>query len=205
MGSPKALLRAPDGQPFVVRIARAFADAGVTDIVVVTGADHDAIAEAVRLVVAAAAVRPAGSAPPPATAQIAGAVRISCARNPDPARGQLSSLWVGLDAVIRPEVEACLVTLVDVPMLRAETVSRVVAAWRRTGAPIVRPALGDRHGHPVLFARSLFDELRNAPLDIGAKAVVRAHAAEIWNEPVADEGCLSDVDTPDDYRRLSAE
>jgi molybdenum cofactor cytidylyltransferase len=188
MGSPKALLAAPDGQPFVVRIARTLREAGVPTVVVVTGADHDAIEGAISR---------AGES-----------IRARCVRNPDPSRGQLSSLWVGLDALLAPPGElvpipACLVTLVDVPMLQAETVRRVVEAWRRSKAPIVRPALGDRHGHPVLFDRSVFAELQTAPLDLGAKAVIRAHEAEIWNEPVTDAGCLADVDTPQDYERLA--
>ncbi len=186
MGSPKALLLAPDGQPFVVRVARALLDAGARPVVVVTGADHDAIVGCL--------------------AQVAETADVPCLRNSEPARGQLSSLWVGLDELTRtidPPAEACLVTLVDVPMLQPETVRRVVAAWRRTRAPIVRPAIADRHGHPVLFDRSLFAELRAAPLGLGAKTVLRAHAAEIRNEPVTDEGCLTDVDTPADYQRLS--
>ena len=43
MGSPKALLPAPDGQLFVVRIVRAFADAGIPSIAVVTGSAQEAI------------------------------------------------------------------------------------------------------------------------------------------------------------------
>jgi molybdenum cofactor cytidylyltransferase len=66
----------------------------------------------------------------------------------------------------------------------------------------VRPAIGDRHGHPVVFDRRVFDELRRAPLEAGAKAVVRAHAAEVLDVPVTDEGCLVDIDTPHDYEAL---
>jgi molybdenum cofactor cytidylyltransferase len=122
-------------------------------------------------------------------------------RNPDPSRGQLSSLWTGMDA-LRTDAEAMLVTLVDVPMVRSGTIVRVADAWRRTRAPIVRPAIGPRHGHPVIFDRALFAELRAAPLDAGAKAVVRAHETDIVNVAVDDAGCLVDVDTPADYAAL---
>ena len=66
----------------------------------------------------------------------------------------------------------------------------------------MRPAIGHRHGHPVLYDRSLFAELRSAPLEQGAKTVVRAHEADILNVPVTDPGCLRDVDTPEDYEDL---
>jgi CTP:molybdopterin cytidylyltransferase MocA len=48
----------------------------------------------------------------------------------------------------------------------------------------------------------MFEELREAPLNAGAKVVIRAHAAEVLNVGVTDEGCLVDVDTPRDYEAL---
>src|SRR5687767_4474362 len=182
MGSPKALLATPSGRTFAAAIVRVLADAGVEDVVIVTGHDHERVVEAVLNDAAALVAR--------------------FARNPQPSRGQLSSLWVGMDAAVRAETEALIVTLVDVPMVNPTTVSRVIDEWRKSRAPIVRPAIGDRHGHPVIFDRSVFAELRAAPLDQGAKAVVRAHAREIVDVPVSDEGSLVDVDTPQDYEAL---
>ncbi len=182
MGSPKALLTAPDGQPFVVRIVRAFADAGVANVVVVTGSGHEGVLKVLKDAVAGGQVR--------------------VVRNADPSRGQLSSLWAGMDAAIGEQTGCLLVTLVDVPMLTAATISAVVEGWRQSGAPIVRPAVGKRHGHPVLFDRALFNELREAPLDGGAKTVVRRHEARILNVIPPDLGCLRDVDTPEEYRAL---
>ena len=149
MGAPKALLLTADGRPFVAAVIRALAAAGVTDIVIVTGRDHEAVVAAV------------GTDAPPVTPRFV--------RNPDPARGQLSSLWVGMDAAIEPDTEALLLTLVDVPLIRPETIAAVVDVWRRTRAPIVRPAIGDRHGHPVVFDRAVFQELRGAPPDANQK------------------------------------
>jgi molybdenum cofactor cytidylyltransferase len=107
-----------------------------------------------------------------------------------------------MDAGVTRETPALLMTPVDVPLVTAAVVARVIESWRRTGAPVVRPARGDRHGHPVLFDRAVFDELRQAPLARGAKHVVRAHAAEVIDVAVDDEGCLIDVDTPAEYDAL---
>jgi molybdenum cofactor cytidylyltransferase len=179
MGRPKALLPDGDGRPFVARLARTFLAAGIDEIVIVTGAVHDAVVEALKH----------DGVP----------VMPRVVPNDDPARGQLSSLWVGLDAAQRPDLDAVLMTLVDVPMVRPATVRAVIDAWRQERPPIARPAIGERHGHPVLFDRAVFDELRRAPLDAGAKAVVHAHQNEIVNVAVDDEGCLIDIDTPYDY------
>jgi molybdenum cofactor cytidylyltransferase len=182
MGRPKALLPDPDGRPFVARLVRTFAAAGLHDIVVVTGSLHAAIAEAV-----------AADRPPVAPHLV---------NNPQPALGQVSSLWIGLDEASRLGVDGMLMTLVDIPLVRASTIQKVIDEWTRSRAPIVRPAVGDRHGHPVLFARSLFDALRHAPITEGARAVVHANADRIVNVQVDDEGCLLDVDTPADYNAL---
>ena len=147
-GSPKAALKAPCGRTFVGRVIDVLAESGVDNLIVVTGEHHDAVVAAVT-----------GDAPRRLPIFV---------KNPNPARGQLSSLWVGMDHAITPDVEALLVTLVDVPMITAEVVRQVIDGWRSTGAPIVRPAIGPRHGHPVLYDRSLFAALRTAPLEQGA-------------------------------------
>ncbi|HEY9461460.1 MAG TPA: nucleotidyltransferase family protein [Vicinamibacterales bacterium] len=185
MGAPKAALVTPDSaDSFIARIVRTLRAADVEDLVIVTGRHHDAVLEAL----ARDRVRPSP--------------RI--VRNPDPSRGQLSSLLAGMDAVLSARTEALMMTLVDVPLVRVSTVIAVIDEWRRSRAPIVRPAIGDRHGHPVIFDRAVFDEIRRAGLDVGAKSVVRAHEHEIVNVPVDDEGCVRDVDTPADYDEMKS-
>lgn len=182
MGRPKALLPDPDGRPFVARLVRTFHASGIHHVIVVTGTLHSQIADALA----------ADELP----------VAPQLVNNPQPARGQVSSLWMGLDAAIQAGVEGVLMTLVDIPLVQASTVRKVIDAWTEHHAPIVRPAVGDRHGHPVLFDRSVFDELRDAPVTEGARAVVHAHADRILDVPVDDEGCLRDVDTPADYEAV---
>jgi molybdenum cofactor cytidylyltransferase len=178
MGRPKALL-ALGSDMFVTRISRVLAVAGASPLVVVAGGEVDAV----RLAIDAAALP------------------VAVVQNPDRERGQLSSVLVGLDAVDHTDVCAVLVCLVDSPLVSVETIKRIVAAYRATGAPIVRPAMGSRHGHPALFSREVFDELRRADLTVGAKAVIRAHAAAAVSVEVSDAGAFLDIDTPQDYTR----
>ena len=211
MGRPKALLPA-GGETFVGRIARTLRAGGAGPLVVVApGAE---LAARIR----AALAGHADLAPPPRVVV-----------NPDPDRGQLSSLVVGLDALelldavelpdapALPDVDdpgaagrpfdAALVTLVDVPLATPATVRALLERYRRTRAPLVRPARrdGPGHGHPVLFGRALFAELRRADPAAGAKPVVRAHEAEAEDVVVDDPGAFTDIDTPDDYRRAFGE
>lgn len=180
MGRPKALLPAgPAGETFVGRIVRTLRAGGVDDVVVVAAG----VAEEIGRVLAR-------EEPPP---------RVVI--NPDPGRGQFSSLQVGLRTVSRPGVGGVLVTLVDVPLVSAGTVERLLAVHRRTGAPIVRPERQGRHGHPVIFDRSLFREIGAAPADSSAKAIIAAHRRESVSVPVAEDGPFRDIDTPAEYAR----
>jgi molybdenum cofactor cytidylyltransferase len=120
--------------------------------------------------------------------------------------GQFSSLLTGLRAIDRPGVQALLLTLVDVPLVSAATVRAVIDGYRATHAPIVRPvnpADSSRHGHPVLIDRRLFDSLRAADPAAGAKPIVRSYASRAGDIPIDDEGAFLDIDTPEDYERVT--
>jgi molybdenum cofactor cytidylyltransferase len=183
MGRPKAgLPLGAHGHTVLSMGISALLAAGVPRIVVVAGA-HPA---AVR---AALGHRPCQR-------------RLSVVDHPGWAAGQLSSLLRGLDEIEDPLLEAMLVTLVDVPLVSPDTIRALVRAWRESEAAIVRPAQGEAHGHPVLFDRRLFEELRHADLRTGAKPVVHAHAHELINLAVSDEGAFVDLDVPADYERV---
>ena len=184
MGRTKALLPVgASGETFLARIVRVLREGGISTIVVVTGGD-------------AAAVR--ASLPRHDSALVA-------VENPHFEEGQLSSLHVGLAAVEQryDDVEAAMVTLVDLPLIAPSTVRTVLDTFRaHPQAPLVRPRHAGRHGHPVIFNRSIFAELRRADPSKGAKPVVHAHAAEEVNVDVDDEGAFTDIDTPEDYDRF---
>jgi molybdenum cofactor cytidylyltransferase len=192
MRRPKALLPADLGaagygaaghgaESFLGRITRVLGEAGIEEIIVVLGRDADAVRNALS------DRRP----------------QVRLIENPDYQQGQLSSLLAGLAAADRPGVRAVLVTPVDVPLLSAGTVRAILEAYRATpSARIVRPAKDGRHGHPVIFDRALFQELRHADPQAGARSVVHAHGADVLNVEVSDEGAFIDIDTMADYERF---
>jgi molybdenum cofactor cytidylyltransferase len=180
MGRPKAALPfGQTGETIVSKVVRTLFEAGVPEVVVVGGAHIDALREALQALPQARLIEHEGWQ-----------------------QGQLSSLVAGLAAIDDHLLEAALVTLVDVPLVRPTTVTRIISEWRRTRAPIVRPADGERHGHPVIFDRSVFADLRAADLNVGAKAVFARYATQIVNLQVNDPGAFVDIDTPEEYRRV---
>jgi molybdenum cofactor cytidylyltransferase len=180
MGKPKALLPL-GGETFLSRILKTLHDAEVDDLLVVVGHDGAAIAASL--------------------APLTFPVRV--VENPDYSRGQLSSLQAGLRAADRPGVRGILVTLVDLPLISSSTVRAVLDAYHQhPGVAMARPVMGDRHGHPVVFDRRLFDDLRTGDPAVGAKPIVNAHLEAVLNVPVTDEGAFLDIDTPAEYERF---
>jgi molybdenum cofactor cytidylyltransferase len=174
MGRQKLLLQL-QGKP-VVRwaVERVAPHAG--EVVVVTGQDDVAIREAL----AGLAVR--------------------FAVNPTPQAGQGSSIAVGV-AALPPWTRAALIALGDQPRLPDAVVPALLAAFARSGRPIVAPVYRGTQGTPVLFASEVFAELRALTGDAGARAVVNARPERV--ERVSfDLAMPPDVDTPEDFTRL---
>ena len=119
--------------------------------------------------------------------------------NEDYAQGQLSSLIRGLKS-LPGDTDAIVLCLVDHPFVTTEIVNRLIGVFRETRRPIVLPVFDGRRGHPALFARSLFDELANAPPEKGARHVVSSNEDKVLEVEVPDRGVLTSIDTPQDYR-----
>jgi len=184
MGSAKALLTLPpDGSTFLERLTRSLTSGGAAGVSVVGRPDDRALAlEVDRLGAAGCGVR--------------------LVENADADRGQLSSVVAGMNAADRPGVHGIIVTPVDAPLLRPETIRCMLAVFDARRPPVVRATFQGRHGHPVIFSRLVFDSLRRADPAVGAKAVVRAHADDLIDLELEDPGIVLDVDTPGDYTRL---
>jgi molybdenum cofactor cytidylyltransferase len=125
--------------------------------------------------------------------------------NPDPARGQFSSLQVGLQEVLNRGRDAAMITLVDRPPVRPETLATLEAAFERATAHrkwAVIPEYQGKHGHPILLGRELLTAFLNAPETSNAREVEHAHPSEIEYVPVDDPLAVLNIDTPEQYAAL---
>lgn len=175
MGRPKLLLTI-EGRAVVRMAVDNVLAAGIERIVVVSGTEHEAIAEA-----------------------LAG-LPVQFAINPTPEAGQGSSIAVGI-AALPESVRAALVVLGDQPFVSPEVIPSLVAAFARTGQPIVAPRYSDGRGNPVLFARAMFPELMQLGGDRGARAVIERDPSRVAVVDF-DTSMPADIDTPEDYERL---
>lgn len=190
MGGPKALVEI-DGEPLVARGIRLLADGGCRPVVVIVGAGASRVA--------AAATAPIALTPvPPKVTPVHATVTVVHAT--DWARGVGASLRAGLAAAADLDVDAVVVALVDQPGLVAAAVRRLVRAAGAGGDhphPALMAGYQGRAGHPVLLRRAIWAPVAAAAGgDIGARAWLRAHPAEVGLVPCDGLGSPDDVDTP---------
>lgn len=172
MGGPKALVLL-DEEPLVQRGIRLLRDGGCDPVVVVVGA-------------AAAEVRPL----------CAGADVVHA---PDWSSGMAASLRAGL-AVL--DADACVVALVDQPLVTAAVVQRLRAA-HQAGALAAVASYDGRPRNPVLLDRTVWAEVAaTATGDEGARGWLRAHPELVVEVDCTDAGSPDDVDTPQDLEQL---
>ncbi len=174
MGRPKALIEWR-GRPFFVHCVERAIALGCDPVVVVWGATE---------------LPPSG-----------GAVLVE---NEGWRQGPLSSLQVGLRAVLPTGVCGVLVMTVDRPHVRLATLQALVDAHRRCPDVVVQPRVGETSGHPIIHPRSVAKALLGLPPDDTVRTVVAAPAVRSARVRVAvdDEAVLENLDTPEDLQRL---
>jgi molybdenum cofactor cytidylyltransferase len=125
--------------------------------------------------------------------------------NPDPARGQFSSLQVGLHEVLNRGRDAVMITLVDRPPVKAETVQFLIEQFEQGAANAlwaVVPEYQGKHGHPILAGREMIEAFLRAPATANAREIEHAHQDKIAYVRVDDPFVASNVDTPEQYAAL---
>ena len=126
--------------------------------------------------------------------------------NPHPERGQFSSLQVGLQEVLNHGRDAAMVALVDRPPAHPATLASLCEAFSHayeSGKWAVVPEHGGRHGHPILIGREMIEAFLRAPASSNAREVEHALEPRILYVPVDDPNVAANVDTPEDYERLT--
>ena len=117
----------------------------------------------------------------------------------DPALGMSHSLRTLVQAC-GPTITAAMIVPADMPLLGEEDLAKMLAAWR-TAPEMIHRATSDTgdHGHPVIFPRSMFQEICALHGDQGARAVLKAHGSEINYVRLPENHAILDLDTPEDW------
>jgi CTP:molybdopterin cytidylyltransferase MocA len=121
--------------------------------------------------------------------------------NPRYPEGMFSSVVAGINT-LGNEVDPVFVLPVDVPLVRAATIRRMLRFYRQEKRGIIYPRFMGERGHPPLIACSHAREIAAWQGDGGLKAALAQWEPAALDVDVADENILLDMDTPDDYKLL---
>ena len=177
MGYPKALL--PLGrETFLTHILSTLASLELAEAIVVLGS-HEAL------------IRP-----------LLVNHRVRTYTNPDPARGQMSSLHLAAEN-LPAGYQGGLIWPVDQPLISAELVAALVNLFSCSAAPLVLPRCNGKPGHPAIFGRTLIEELLAVPPGQTPKTIVSRHRPDAAWLATAETGTIEDIDTPEDYFRCT--
>jgi CTP:molybdopterin cytidylyltransferase MocA len=185
MGRAKLLLPYR-GTTIVGAVAESLRQAGVPFVVLVTAPGDVALATWAR------------------------AAGLLLAVNPAPERGMLSTIRAGIAALgggadLARRGEVLLVTPADLPGLRPERITDLLRRMAEAGAPLAVPVHRGKRGHPLAIAPALIPEIDTLSLKVGLRQLLDRHAAEVLEVETDDPGVVEDVDTPEDYRRVTKE
>ena len=127
-------------------------------------------------------------------------------RNPDPDRGQFSSLQTGLREVLNRGRGDAMVTLVDRPPASAATLSRLAGEFQRKphGVWAIVPEYRGKHGHPILIGREMIEAFLRAPVGANAREIEHANQERIAYVAVEDAAVAANVDTPEEYENQAS-
>jgi len=127
---------------------------------------------------------------------------VTIVHNTEWKKGQSTSVRCGLNALPK-KTKAAIFLLGDQPYVSKELIHGLVNEYIETHPIILAPYVGEKRSNPVLFDRSVFGDLIQIEGDVGARAIFKNYQITPYSWP--DEKLLFDVDTPEDYQKLSSD
>ena len=176
MGEPKALLKIGNTL-FINHLIEILSNSGITNIVTILGHNPEIIAKHIDK------------------------NKCSIRINSHYKKGQLSSIITGVDYFEKKNVEGVIICLVDHPLINADIITALVDNFTASGKKIIVPVFKKKRGHPVIFSRVLFQQIRNASPEIGLRQVLWQNEEEICEVEMENENILVGINTPEEYRQ----
>ena len=121
--------------------------------------------------------------------------------NQDFKSGQSSSVKVGVRFVME-YADAVMILPGDVALITSRPINMVIEEYEKSKNPIIVASYQSRAGHPILFDRSLFNEIMEINEEtMGLKAIINRHKDIIKKVDVGSDEVLIDIDTEEDFKK----
>ena len=178
MGDQFKLIAPFRGKLIIRHVCEAVAASKATSVVVVTGHRADEVRQALD------------------------GIDVQITRNPEYSSGLSTSLRAGVRA-LPAQTTACLVVLGDMPLIKPETIDRLIQAFHDADGPVICvPMCDSRRGNPVLWSTEFFDALTRIEGDQGARSLIAENSDSVVEVMVDDDGVLIDIDTRETLEAL---
>ncbi len=121
--------------------------------------------------------------------------------------GMSSSIVTGLKYLleIRENLSAVIILLCDQPFIDKEIILKLIKTQETTNKKIIAGKYVETVGVPALFTKDVFDELLKLDRKKGAKLIIKNYAAQNEIATVSLPEAEFDIDTEEDFERLSAD
>ncbi len=172
MGTQKLLLDIK-GKPMIERVFESFKGAA-DEIIVVLGHNPDEITPTLKK------------------------LGVEWTVNPKYSEGMISTFKEGLKNL--KNLDAVFLALGDQPFVDREFLAKAVESWKQ-GAKVVSPMFRGKKGHPVLFDRSLFEEILTLGKNQFIRDVIHKHKDE-HRVIESGEWAVTDLDTPENLETI---
>ncbi|MBW8333318.1 MAG: nucleotidyltransferase family protein [Prolixibacteraceae bacterium] len=175
MGTQKLLLPF-DGKTIVEKVVENILNSGISNVLVVLGANHDEIVEVLK------------SWP------------VKTFRNEHFREGMHTSVISGVKA-LPGDARAVMIFLGDQPFIPVNVSAKVIEAWNNSGRGIVIPLFNGKRGHPPLYDLKFRQEILNLDPSVGLRSVALKFPDEILEVETFSPEIVRDIDTQEDYLR----
>jgi CTP:molybdopterin cytidylyltransferase MocA len=181
-GVAKPLIRL-QGVPLIRRHLIALSGAGVDEVVVVTGHAHAAVQNQVQ------------------------EFPVTVIHNPDYRQGQQTSVRAGL-AALNPALDAVLVVLADQPLIGAQDLTELIAAYKKEGRrdspQVLLPIVDGQRGNPIVLNQLALASILNSDANLACRHFVESHPELVQLYRTDNTRFVTDLDTLDDVRALTS-
>jgi len=117
------------------------------------------------------------------------------------ADGMFSSIQAGIRHIQAnlPKNGGLLIFPADYPLVRAETITRLIKRGENSSAKVVYPLFRGRRGHPPLLSADCRERILEYNGDDGLRGLLREFENAADGVETDDFGVVSDLDAPGDY------
>ena len=166
------------GKTVISHVLDQVKNAGVSDILVVTGHQRDEVEQAVS------------------------SHNVTFVHNDLYAEGMSGSVKLGI-ASLAEDCDAVIIILGDMPAVSADIIRTIIAAYNPPeGHLIVIPTHNGKRGNPILWDREFFADFDRLDGDMGAKILLNDYPEYIREIEINSEAVFLDIDTVTAYEKL---